>query len=98
LIQFSFGQNAPRLAVQILGVNGIGQEADNAVMTSGRSLPWLQDTSQQNVWSAWRVTWRDVVVLDPSNRVVAVFNLTDHDLRRPAARDSLLQILRQAAQ
>jgi hypothetical protein len=98
LIQFSFGQNPTRVAVQILGVNEAGEEADNAVMTSGRSIPWLQDTSQQHVWNSWRVTFRDVVVLDPSNRVVAVFNLTEHDLQYPAERDSLVQILRRAAQ
>ena len=86
------------MAVQILGVNEIGQESGNGIITHGRSLPWIQDTPEQGVWSAWRVTFRDVVVLDPSNRAIAVFNLTAHDLQRAAARDSLVQILRQAAQ
>lgn len=85
--------------MQILGVNEAGQESTNGIMTSGRSLPWLQDTSQQHVWNSWRVNSLDtVVVLDPSNRVITVFDLGKHNLQRPAARDSLVQILRQAAQ
>lgn len=67
-------------------------------MTQGRTLPWTQDTVAENVWGAWQVTYRDVVVLDPSNRALAVFNVTKHNLQRPAARDSLVRILRQAAQ
>jgi hypothetical protein len=89
-----------RLPVQILGVNGVGYDANSAndLMTQNRTLPWLQDTALARVWDLWRPTYRDVVVLDAQNRVIAVYNLTAHDLNRPAARDSLLQILEQAAQ
>jgi hypothetical protein len=84
--------------VQILGVNAVGQESSNGIITQGRTLPWTQDTTAENVWSSWKVTYRDVVVLDTSNRVFAVFNLTVHNLQRASARDSLVQILREAAQ
>ena len=86
------------LPIEILGVNAVGQEAANDLTTQGRSLPWLQDTAEQDAWGAWAVTWRDVVILDRTNRAVAVFNLTKHGLERPAARDSLRQLLLQAAE
>jgi hypothetical protein len=70
--------------IRILGVNAAGEESDNAIICAGRVLPWLQDTPQARVWDAWQVTWRDVVVLDGDNRVILVYNLTDHDLSSPA--------------
>lgn len=66
--------------VVILGVNEAGQEADNDLMCQGRTLPWLQDTKAVNVWGSWHVTWRDVFVLDQDNKIITIYNLTDHDL------------------
>jgi len=84
----------PPTPVQILGVNAAGEEAGNDIICAGRFLPWLQDTLEQNVWGAWHVTWRDVVILDRENRVLHVYNLTTHDLANPtnyaALRDLLL--------
>jgi hypothetical protein len=97
-MQVSLDATGTRRPVRILGVNGAGLEGSNSLMTAGRTLPWLQDTTEQQVWTSWHVTYRDVVVLDARNRAVAVFNLTVHDLHRAAARDSLLQILRAAAE
>jgi hypothetical protein len=77
------GTNPPR-PVYILGINEAGQEAGNtSFFYSGRTLPWMQDTVQQNVWGNWHVTWRDVVVLDKLNQPVLVYNLTVHDLGNP---------------
>jgi hypothetical protein len=87
-----------RLPIEILGINAAGQESANDLATQGRVIPWLQDTAEANVWGAWAVTWRDVVILDENNRTVAVFNLTQHGLQRQAARDSLRQLLLQAAE
>lgn len=70
--------------VRIVGVNETGQESGNAVMTTGRDLPWLQETAAQPVWGPWAVTWRDVVILDRNNRKVGVYNLTLHPLSDPA--------------
>lgn len=84
-------------AVRILGVNGVGAESGNALMCAGRTLPWLQDTPQANVWSSWNVTYRDVVVLDAENRVIRVYNLTDHDLANAANYAELKAILVGAA-
>jgi hypothetical protein len=87
----------PAHAIQILGVNAVDLESGNEGMCQGRTLPWLQDTHDQQVWESWQVTWRDVVILDRENRLVAVYNLTEHDLARTAARDSLAALLRAAA-
>jgi len=79
--------------VRILGVNGVGQEIDNPLVCNGRSIPWLQDTEQQAVWTSWQVTYRDVVILDGENRVLQAYNLTEHDLSEPADYTELKAIL-----
>jgi hypothetical protein len=67
-------------------------------MCSGRSLPWLQETADgDEVWGDWGVTYRDVVILNPANEVVDVFNLTEHDLAAAGSREALKQKLRNAA-
>jgi len=81
----------------ILGVNADGQEADNALMCAGRVLPWLQDGRVDNVWSLWSVTYRDVVVLDPTGHVTAIYNLTAHDLADPASYAELKALIVAAA-
>ena len=83
--------------VHLLGINATGLEAGNVVITAGRTLPWLQDTSRQDVWSAWQVVWRDVVVLDAENRKIGVYNLTVHDLGAPANYVALRSLLLAAA-
>ena len=70
----------PAKAVHILGVNAAGQESGNVTFCTGRALPWLQDTAQQNVWGAWAVVWRDVYILDARGRLLYIYNLTEHDL------------------
>jgi hypothetical protein len=88
----------PPISVRILGVNEAGQESGNPDMCSGRTLPWLQDTRQQNVWGSWRVEFRDVVILDAENRVLRAYNLTTHDLGNPDYYAALKALLLAAAQ
>ena len=83
--------------VRILGVNEIGQESGNAVMTTGRDLPWLQETAAEPVWTPWAVAWRDVVILDRLNRKVGVYNLTLHPLSDPTNYAELKAMLESAA-
>jgi hypothetical protein len=86
------------LSVEILGVNEVGQERDNEIICDGRTLPWLQDTADQNVWNAkWNVEWRDVVVLDSRNQRIAVYNLTANNLADPSKYAELKDLLRGAA-
>lgn len=47
------------------------------------SLPMLQDTNEQGVWSLLSAVWRDVYVLDPSNQRKHVVNLTSFSLTDP---------------
>lgn len=79
--------------VRILGVNDVGFEAGNPAMTAGRSLPWLQDMSDAEVWKLWQVTNRDVIVLDGKNHRRLVFNLTVNNLADPANYAALKQAL-----
>ncbi len=75
---------AAGLDVTIVGLNAAGFEAGNASMCAGRDLAWLQDTAQELVWASWGITYRDVIVLDENNEVVAIYNLTDNDLGDPS--------------
>lgn len=86
-----------RKPIDILGINAAGLESGNPSITAGRTLPWLQDVPNQDVWGKWRATWRDVIVLDAGNRAITVYNLTEHDLALPSNYEALKQILRDAA-
>lgn len=88
------------LNIEILVVNqtGKGGAASMAQMNSGRSLAVVQDSSSANVWNGWDVEYRDVRILDSSNRVAAVFNLSNHDLSSLSNREALKELLVSAAQ
>ena len=62
----------------------------------GRDVPWLQDTAAQDIWKRWDVRYRDVIILDASNRVAGIFNLTDHNLDDPAEQAALRAMLEAA--
>lgn len=81
------------LPIQILGVNQAGYESGNATITAGRDLPWLQDVSTQDVWSAWAVVYRDVQILDQDNQLAGVYNLTEHDLSQADSYEALKNML-----
>lgn len=83
--------------MHILGLNEVGHESGNEGMCEGRSLPWLQDTAEQDAWGDWGVTYRDVVILDAQNVPRAVYNLTTYDLADSANYDSLRTLLVQIA-
>lgn len=83
--------------IQILGVNAIGLESGNEAMTAGRTLPWLQPATGQDVWTPWQVEYRDVVILGPGNERLSTFNLTLNDLSDPANYAALKNQLLDAA-
>jgi hypothetical protein len=83
--------------VHLAGVNNSGEQAGNADMCNGRVLPWLQDTPSAHVWQSWQVTERDVVVLDQDNKIIHIYNLTDHNLAMPGNYAELRGILLAAA-
>lgn len=76
---------AAGLDVTIFGLNQIGHESANATVVAGRDLGWLQEVASEPVWTSWNVTWRDVYVLDEDNNIVAIYNLTSHNLADPMA-------------
>jgi hypothetical protein len=87
----------PELEFGLVGVNGQGHESGVELASDGRDLPLLQDTPEVDSWTAWDVTYRDVVVLDADNRVFDVFNLTEHDLADADNYATLKQMLVDAA-
>jgi len=87
----------PDFNTELLGVNWDSQPSFNAQMTSGRTLPWLQDTLAVPVKTSWGATYRDVRILDPQNRLHAVYNLTIHDLAVEANRNDLKALFLSAA-
>ena len=86
------GESHP-IEIRIVGVNAIGLESGNAQITMGRTLPWLQDTVDEAVWTSWGVTFRDVWVLGTANEPIAVYNLTANNLGDPQKYAELKAIL-----
>ena len=87
----------PPVAIDILGVNYAGYESGNETITSGRDLPWLQDTPQEDVIGRWGPAFRDLVVLDGDNDLLDVYNLTEHTLADPSNYAELKDLLVNAA-
>jgi hypothetical protein len=74
----------PDLDLDIIMVNAPGLEAGNEALFAITDLPVVQDDTTWNVWTDWGAVWRDVYVLDRTNHVTAVYNLTDHNLSNAA--------------
>lgn len=85
------------LPIDVLGVNGVGMESGNTDMTTGRSLPWLQSDAENDVWTQWEITYRDVFIVGPGNEFLGVYNLTIYDLADPANYDALKNMILAAA-
>ena len=83
--------------VQFLGVNEAGLEGGNPVISLVSTLPWLQETHDEPVWTDWDVTYRDIIILDDRNVPAAVFNVTTYNLAVQANYDSLRALLGQVA-
>ena len=98
-VQNELRQEKLPINIELLGINGhiYNSPSDNAATTANNILPWLQDTAQANVWSLWDIAYRDLVILDSSNRVAGILNLTLNDLSLAANRDRLKEMLRRAA-
>ena len=64
-------------------MNEAGYESGNDNITEGRTLPWLQDTEDTNVWDLWEVAYRDVFIMDTTGIIRFRYNLTVHDISNP---------------
>ncbi len=79
--------------IEILGISW-GTTTFNQLMTDGRNMPWLQDTTGGSVTANWGAGYRDFIFIDPANeRLVDGYSLTDNDLADPANRAELKAIL-----
>ena len=81
----------------ILGINRLDAGSGNTSVVVGRTIPWLQDTTERMVWESWQITYRDVVILDGENRVLHVYNLSSHDLANAANYATLKNLILEAA-
>lgn len=82
----------PELGLDIVIVNLTGLESGNASLFEVCTLPVVQDDATANVWTSWGATWRDVYVLDRTNALHEVFNLTTYDLSDTANYDALYEL------
>ncbi|MFP6703302.1 MAG: peptidylprolyl isomerase, partial [Planctomycetaceae bacterium] len=101
-MQQEIASESPGLSIDILGVNQLGHESGNSLVIDGRDLPWLQDiddddNGSSDVWTAWDVTFRDVIITDSNNVQVAVYNLTTNDLANTDNYATLKQLMVDAA-
>lgn len=74
-------------------MNAEGYESSNEDVCDGRDLPWLQDTTDEDVWDTWDVTYRDVIILDGNNELYDVFNLTTYGLSDSDNYEALMDLL-----
>ena len=81
------------LPVHMAGVNAVGSEAGNDAFTVELGLPWLQDTAEEMVSTSWNAEHFDLVILDPDNVEVAVYNLVEYDLSDPANYEEIKRAL-----
>ena len=79
------------------GINEAGYESGNSSITSGRDLPWLQDTDEWNVWDTWDPGYRDVIILGVDGAEVGRYNLTSNNLASSSAYAELLALFVDAA-
>ena len=79
-MQTELGSEQPELPIHLAAINEMGHETGNDAAFAVADLPFVQDDEIAAVWTNWAATWRDVQILDGDNHVVAIYNLTEHDL------------------
>ena len=77
--------------------SGGNYASGNALAASGRDIPWLQDSVEQDVWDVWDVGYRDVIVVDADGVYLATFNLSANNLANSGNFDALKDLLLNAA-
>jgi hypothetical protein len=92
-VQDDLDVNYGSLGIEILGVNIIGGESGNPLLTSLVDLPWLQDDSSTEVADLWGAAQREMVLLDEENLPIHRHDLTQHDICASAEASALLNLL-----
>ncbi|MGC6507321.1 MAG: hypothetical protein ACON4U_02850 [Myxococcota bacterium] len=91
-MQAELDASYPNLPVQILAVNGIGYSSGIASLSSIHTLPMVEDTNTDLIWSQWGAVYRDVMILDGNNELVDAFNLTSSSLNSSSNYNALMQL------
>jgi hypothetical protein len=93
----------PEKEISILSLNLIGAEAGVELFTEIHGLPMVNDSEDDLLWAQWSEHctiedhdslgkhWRDLYILNKSNQVVEVYNLTMHNLSDPVNYEELKQ-------
>ena len=77
-------------------MNETGFNADTR-MFAGKLQSWTRDTATANVQTSWGALYRDVFILDPLNKKIDSYNLTDFPLTIAANRATMKNKLLAAA-
>lgn len=97
-IQDEVDAASPSVPVTILGINEVGREASNDVITDGVDMPWLQDTESENVFGAWPpARLRELKIVDADGIVVETLDLNTVDPREAGPRQDIVDALLSAA-
>ena len=91
-MQADLDADHPNLPIQILAINGIGYSSGIASLSSIHTLPMVEDTNNDLIWSQWGAIWRDVMILDGNNELVTTYNLTTYTLNDSGNYDTLKQL------
>jgi len=93
ILQQELDDSELEVPIKLHIINEVGFEHGQLDMAAEGDLPLLQDTFEEMIWVEWRVTYRDVMVLDTRGHYVGTFNLTAHDLAEPVNMEALESLL-----
>ena len=85
------------LKIEIIGINAIGRDVDNDLMTTDVRLKWLQDDEEFQIWESWQPDYRDVYILNTKSFMTNKINLTHNDMSLEDNRNKLKEMLLEAA-
>jgi hypothetical protein len=88
------------LGISIIALNeaGYGTPANYELTGEKGSLPVLQDVNEVDVWEAWEVTYRDVIILNECGEKMDVYNLTSSSLHTEENYNALREMILGVAQ
>jgi hypothetical protein len=92
-MQDELNSEYPSLNISLIGVNEDGFSSGNSSINTVSTLPLINDNSTDQIWTTWGVTFRDVVILNEENQIVASFNLTTNSLSNSTNYDALKNML-----
>lgn len=89
---------SPSVPITLLGINEVGRESANGDITEGVDMPWLQDTTEVDVFGTWPPDrLRELKIVGPGGEVVRTFDLNDEDPDEAEHYDAIKQALLDAA-